>query len=90
MELLSIETRPIPFTTILCFFKKFQVVEIRAILLMFARGWQKNMYKLLSIPYMPGSMIYGYSTPPKFSALFLSYEVATSISECTLMVTSLA
>jgi hypothetical protein len=36
-----------------------------------ARGWQKNMYKLLSIPYMPGSLICGYSTPPKFSALFL-------------------
>ena len=29
MELLDIETRPVSFTTILCFSKKFQVVEIK-------------------------------------------------------------
>jgi hypothetical protein len=56
---------------LLCFSNKFQVVEIRAILLMLARGWQKNIYKLLSIPYMPSSLICGYSTPPKYSTLFL-------------------
>ena len=53
------------------FFQDIPCCEVRAILLMLARGWQKNMYKASSIPYMSCSLIYGYLTPPKFSALFL-------------------
>ena len=70
MELLNIETRPIPFTPILCFFKKFQVVKIHEVLLMFVRSWPKNMYKLLLIHYKLGSQICEYSMLLKFSVLF--------------------
>ena len=57
VELLSIETRFISFTLILCFFKKFEIVEIWGVHLMLARSLHNNMCKPLSMHYMQGFLI---------------------------------
>ena len=52
-------------------FQEFQIVKIWEVPLMLVRNWHNNMFKLLSMHYMLGSLICGYSMPLKFSALFL-------------------
>ena len=71
MELLSIDTRPIPFTPILCLnFQKIPNCGDLEGSFDACKELAQNMYKLLSFHYMLGSLICGYSMPLKFSALF--------------------